>query len=727
MNQLTSGPNPTPDFGYDFDYSVWTAGTQIDLVNVPFNNDYRDTVMFTSRTALNKYIDGLSPAGISIDNLTYVRPNIPIRVSVPFNRAIRYNYLRASNPVQPISNSDIQKDFYYFILDARYIAPDVTELVLQLDEWQTFIYDVTFGNCYVERGHIGIANYNNFSNYGRDYLTIPEGLDIGSDYRVIGRGNNTLMKNPTAGNDSNNDYSIMVLSSIDLAANPGTVDSPNITMPVAQSYGNITTSMAVYIFDGSTGDFNDFINDFRDKSWIMQGVVSVSIIPSIYRYTNWEYGDGNPNFYNAFSGTAYSARSINHELYPNWRDRVMQWIPERYKVLKKFLTYPYSAVELTTFTGAPIVLRPENWNNDNAMVMERTNIALPNQRTIYSPRNYNSSGTNIDSGGWGNDQGGDDQGEYIDLIVSINSFPSIPIVIDGSSLYLANNAYQFAYQRQSADWTQQRAIGSAQANYDIATGAISNQAAQTQIAVQAATANTAIGNANLANQSFIGTFGSAAQGATGASIFGGRAALTGGMAGALQGIAGQVGAAVQADANNQSLAVNNQAARRSTASNIGQASLARDTNNDLARWAARGDYANTIAGINAKVQQAEVVPPSVNSQAGGETMNLAHDEMGIYMRIKLIDNANIARIGDYWLRYGYAIGRFIRIPQSLMVMTKFTYWKLSETYITASNVPEKDRQVLRGILEKGVTVWADPKDIGNIDIADNQPLSGITY
>ena len=40
-------------------------------------------------------------------------------------------------------------------------------------------------------------------------------------------------------------------------------------------------------------------------------------------------------------------------------------------------------------------------------------------------------------------------------------------------------------------------------------------------------------------------------------------------------------------------------------------------------------------------------------------------------------------------------------------------------------MPETYKQAIRGILEKGVTVWSNPNDIGNIDTADNEPLEGI--
>ena len=62
-----------------------------------------------------------------------------------------------------------------------------------------------------------------------------------------------------------------------------------------------------------------------------------------------------------------------------------------------------------------------------------------------------------------------------------------------------------------------------------------------------------------------------------------------------------------------------------------------------------------------------------------------------------------------------------------MVMSKFTYWKMTESYLSSAMVPEGHKQVLRGIMEKGFTVWANPDEIGVIDIADNQPLPGVSY
>ena len=159
---------------------------------------------------------------------------------------------------------------------------------------------------------------------------------------------------------------------------------------------------------------------------------------------------------------------------------------------------------------------------------------------------------------------------------------------------------------------------------------------------------------------------------------------------------------------------------RSTMTNIAAKNL------EVARIASKGDYANDIAGINARVQDTKMLQPSTSGQMGGEAFNLVMFKWGVFFRVKTLQAAVRNAIGEYWLRYGYAINRFHVMPASFKVMTKFTYWKLKETYLTSGACPELHKAAIRGIFEKGVTVWTSPTDIGTIDIADNEPLDGVT-
>jgi hypothetical protein len=148
-------------------------------------------------------------------------------------------------------------------------------------------------------------------------------------------------------------------------------------------------------------------------------------------------------------------------------------------------------------------------------------------------------------------------------------------------------------------------------------------------------------------------------------------------------------------------------------------------NKRLAESVAKGDYANEIAGNQAKVQDAQMTPPSTSGQVGGEAFNLIRDTVEVNLRFKMIDPNAMVQIGEYWLRYGYSVRRFFKIGTRLRLMSKFTYWKLSETYVIAGPMPEFFKQTFRGIFEKGVTVYGDPADIGTVDMGENQALGGV--
>jgi hypothetical protein len=708
-----AGPPNEYGAGLDFDYSVWTPGTRVDLVNVNWNNDYRDVVRFANRAALNAYIDSLTSAGTTVNNLTYAKPGQDIYLGIPYNRVNRYNYLRASNPLMPI-NGDIQKDFYYFILECEYVNPTTTRVKVQLDVWQTYVYDVTWGNCYIERGHIGIANTNQFSNHGRDYLTIPEGLDMGTDLRIVATDFQQLAHtwNPTIDPSDPGSYSVVLITTTNIGVDPGTADNPHLESSNAGLFAGVPSGASVWAF--KTGiSFVNWQHTIADKPWITQGIVSAIVTPPLDRYWTVDWNaDGTPT---PMPGSPPGVYLRN--LASNMRDKIVAALPARYQILKKFLTYPYSFFELTTLMGNPIVVKPELWNDDDANIREVATLIMPNARIVFYPAKYN--GVGIDNNG----------AEGLNHATSITNLPSMTIVNNMAIGYLAANRNQIAWSRESADWSQQRALTGAQAGYDVASGAMRQRSEASNIDRAAAMASTANMNRTLTAQAGVGALGQFAGGGASGAVLGGTPEAMGGMAvlGGLQAVSSNIQAGIQVGANNENLAINQSTSAQQAANDNTQTGLARDTNVALARFAAKGDYANDIAGINAKVRDANLIQPSISGELGGETLNFILGEMGIRMHYKLIDPSAIRKIGDYWLRYGYAISSFVTPPQDLKVMSKFTYWKMLQTYIAAANVPEGHKQSIRGILEKGVTVWVNPADIGIIDIADNAPIAGISY
>lgn len=704
MNQIHDLPTQR-DAGLEFNYSVWAPGTVVMLCTVPWSSDYRDVVRFENQAGLDNYLNNNQGPKTIINGLTYANPGAPVRIDLPLNSVYKYNYLRVFNPAQPIGG-DTPKSFYYFITEPTRLAPNTTQLNIQLDVWQTFGYGISFGNCFIERGHIGIANEKAFDNYGRDYLAIPEGLDVGGEY-VIEKSQwaefaSTRDFYTSEGERIINGTDILVISAIDLEADPGTVDAPNLKSATGSKMNSLPNGASIYLFNDF--QFGNFMTEFSDKPWITAGIMSIMAVPAAnaFDYPTEQVWIGNTSQAQKYLEGSPKRLMAGNPNSADWRENVDLG---RYYRLKKMLTFPYCMVEMTSYTGTPLVLKPESWNDPGMSVVVIAFFSPPNPRIMFYPYRYNAGANNpVQSDPLGVIYDG---GEFLDMATGIVNLPTFSLVNDGYMMFLASNSNSITFQNQSADWSQQKALGGATKDYNQAGSGISTSKDINRIGIDATQRQT-----NLANE----TAG------WNALKSGGNNVLHGNALGLANTIADY---AIQTNQNMQGSGIATGASAAVNAAGNKNAAYAQDTNFEYARFAAKGDYANAIAGNLARVQDARLTQPTTAGQLGGDAFLLANFGWGFDLKIKMMGGAARAAIGEYWLRYGYAVERFAAIPDNFMVMENFTYWKLSETYITGADCPEQFKQTIRGIFEKGVTVWSNPANIGTIDMADNAPLEGI--
>jgi hypothetical protein len=700
----------------DADYTLWTPNTVVELHNVPWDPDYKDIIDWDSQAAKVRYFDQRAiSARTRIEAMSYARISEPIRLEIPFATAYRYNYVRIINgPQVPVGNP--AQEFYYFITSISQPNPGVTTITVQLDVWTSFSHNVNFGKCFVERGHIGIANVNNFSTFGRDFLTTPEGLDVGNEYQVVHHVNHDVMhKSDREHSDSN--LQVMVASTVDFESSGGTISEPKLSTAKGDNVQGIPSGAQYYVFPNIDG-FRQFMTDMKDKPWLTQGIISISVVPDVFRY-------GGRTTTVTIEGTKIGVARIDmpnggglmFNFMENWRDspKLLNMIPLKYRRLRKFFTFPYMVLELTNFAGSPVILKPELWNDPHAWMSEKAAFAAPNQRIVHHPVKYNAGrGSTIVDRTYNSVF--DDNGEYLNAMVATTNLPTLAIVNNGFLAFMGSNAHGINQQYEQANWSQERALQSSRVSYDQANNSIGTGAD-----VSRTGRNLAIDQNAQANEYAWQTTGLGAIGNVAGGIVGGPAGIAGGLSSAAMSAVGNL--AAQGN-RNASTGLNNRAAvdvQRASQSN--QQYLA-DTNNALAQWSARGDYSQAVASINARVQDARLTQPSVSGQAGGDAFNLIHGGMILSLRFKMMSYNAICAIGDYWLRYGYAVNRYVTLSK-ISVMSKFTYWKLSELYLINTYLPEFIKHAIRGIFEKGVTVWQDPADIGVIDFADNDPVDGI--
>lgn len=700
--------------------NTWPVGTEVTLMQVPWDANYRDIVIWDDVQQRNAYLDAqaISGTGWRSKRFSYCRPNEPISVPVPYSAAYKYNYVVVQNPMQPVDGEEQPLKLCYFILSTDYVAPGTTQLTLQLDVIQTYQFGVCLGNMFVERGHIGVSNavfkngvQNLQGEYLRKYLNVPEGLDIGDSY---------VMANhewyPLTDASTFDIGKIIIISSADLAADPGTTDNPNLNVADGQNADGIPSGCNVYSMDLST--FKAVLNAMKEKSWVAQCIQSVSTFPARLLSAGVDVElFGNSGVTMQFLGDT-DTLELPLKTYAttgNIYQQLSNGVPDGYHDLYKAYTYPYSVIELTAYNGNSVFVKPELvYGNTLALTVIGCAVA-PFARIGVFPTNYGQAfeggqPVNYNQYTWHGFDGSDHtgvipSGDFLDSCLWLADFPQFSIVNSNYITYLASTAHTRAYQYESAGWQNAKSNAAS----DLAYTQAMNQ--------------TALNEANRYYQGPIGApqianYAGQAMGA----IESGLNRLTGQPAVSSNEVtlAGAANYLAQRQTGNLAFNATQDLSRQVAGQNL-----------DYAKYAARGDYANQIAAINATVQDAALQAPSTVGQMGGQGFLWKNGIVGFAVNYKTAGGAAMRTVCDFWARYGYKIQRFYNFGNAKMsalkVMNHFSYWKVSETYIICAKANEAEKDAIRGVLEKGVTVWGKPSEIGNIAPLANAPLYNIEY
>jgi len=703
-------------FGYEHNYSAWAPNSKVTICKVTWNASYRDIVRFSDRAALNTFIDGVGGETISILDSVYLKMGHPLDLDIPFNVANTFNYLRVHNPAMPITSPggvSGPTDFYYFVTSVESIAGNTTRFNVQLDVWQTFGYEFQFGQAFIERGHVGIAADNAFDDHGRAFLNIPEGMDIGGEYNILDQYSVNIA-DTRSGSSAN--FDVMIMTTVSLIEPFGTVDAPLLNSAKGSGLEKMPNGAEIYMMFSST--FADLMSALSDKPWVSQGIISIMAIPAA---SDLRYGIDTvpidvPGVLPGAISKVMPGSLLTGEgdLKANWRDDALNKIPAEYRHLKKFLTSPYMIIEMTAYTGTPIIIKPESWDNDNARVAEIPHLIPGAGRIMFAPVGYNRApgvASQYDDYGLLNDKG-----EFLDFATGIMNFPTFSTVNNSFAGFMAANKNSIAFQHQSADWSQQRAVMGNNLSFDQASAGMNLTSELNRLNVNAATQSTTLANQTAGLSAFQG----AGNGAVTAIL--GKDPVGGGM----QALNAGVSFAITQNNNNQALNINTAQMNATANANISNAGYMADTNLAYANFAAKGDNQNAIAAITAKVQDAKMAQPTTSGQVGGDSFNLARYKWGVDLKVKTLQGAAMRQVAGYWMRYGYQMNVWGSLPADMQCMTHFTYWKLRETYVASAQCPESFKETIRGIFEKGVTVWRNPNDIGNIAMTDNMPVGGFS-
>ena len=131
------------------------------LCKTPLKNDYKNQLTFNNLNAQQTYFN--TTIQFSFSDYTYIKKDNTITVGKNIDEIIGCNYLFYRNV------GFTTKYYYCFITNMEYINEDVTRLTIETDVFQTWMFQIVYNRCFVEREHV--------NNDSIGLHTIPENLE----------------------------------------------------------------------------------------------------------------------------------------------------------------------------------------------------------------------------------------------------------------------------------------------------------------------------------------------------------------------------------------------------------------------------------------------------------------------------------------------------------------------------------------------------------------------
>lgn len=289
---------------------------------------------FESRAIRDEYFDGKVIHG----NFTFkfIREYRALKVAYNVETIENANYMR-------FRNVDHNGAWMYCYIDrVEYINPHTSTVYFHLDPWQTYFDYVRIKDCDIVREHVPITA-------GRSYNTVPEGLDTGDLWcyqrSVVDLG------------EELSEESYIIISAIDLVANPGTLEAPIITSSGGGVFGGLPSACTVYYVGPDTSTLLEIMTALQDYPWVAQGILTVFPFPRPLI----------PIAYQSISPLGFTIGRVGHKnmLEEDVIKRHVNWTANLPPVRNpKLYTYPYTYIEITMQNGATAILKPELLEGD---------------------------------------------------------------------------------------------------------------------------------------------------------------------------------------------------------------------------------------------------------------------------------------------------------------------------------------------------------------------------
>ena len=345
------------------------------LLNVPLEDDMKNTLYFANATAQHNYFNG--QIGKSYTNVSYQSETRTFRCPDMIDNVRQYNYIMWQNSAY--SN----KWFYAFIKKMEYVSDGYTDVVFEVDPLQTYYFDITIKPSFVEREH------TNDDTIGKH--TLPEGLDLG-EYVLNGSvKNNCYIPNDAVDPNAQTNVLYTCIQVSDYPDGPGEI-SPSLGSDVqGKNYGGVYSGLD-YLFILNPTEVNRLIACY-DKANKSGAIVAMFQVPlGVLSSADVSF----ITYKNLANETMYIGRmaSNNNPININTLSITRPSTIDTYTpVNKKLLTYPYSYFYVSNNAGSDVIYHYEDFNGNPAF---KTSGTISQGMSIKTyPTNY-KKGSNKD-------------------------------------------------------------------------------------------------------------------------------------------------------------------------------------------------------------------------------------------------------------------------------------------------------------------------------------------
>ena len=345
------------------------------LTGVPLDKTYTNTLYFSSKENQTDYF--ITKSKHTLTNLTYQRVNKGVcRVERSADVCYDCNYMMFQN------TSYGAKWFYAFITKVEYVSNTVCEIYFDIDVIQTWFFNFTLKECFVEREHSLTDN--------RGDNILPEPVELG-EYMLehYSKISNWF------------DVQCVIVGVL------ATVENEVVGNVYDNVYGGLTY---VAFISTDTETINSYLENYITTP---DNVVVIFTVPAICMLENLPE-KGKPTI--VLSNTQ-GWRNTLEPLTSSFNNKFGNYTPKN----KKLLTYPYMYYHIDNNNGGSLNLRFEFFENNTPKLQFDSTMSMP-VRISCRPSSYKGAENGINT-----------------EVITLEDYPICSWSADSYSVWLAQN------------------------------------------------------------------------------------------------------------------------------------------------------------------------------------------------------------------------------------------------------------------------------------------------